>query len=124
MEDDNVLPRPHVAGEEDLTVEQSILPNAMLNHSHILDIVVKIRNVSLRKEVLFKEDINFILVDNIIFTIEKLLGTTFKVGDLVVFKLDLVTRTERVFEIAQVIKTSKIEHYFPLRSRMIHRTPG
>lgn len=94
--------RPHVLGEEDLTLE-SILPNRMLNHSHILEVVLNIRNTSLRKEVLAKDYINLILVDNIIATSEILAGNTFNVGDIVVLKLDLLLRIERTFEIIQIV---------------------
>ena len=80
----------------------------MLNHSHILEVVLNIRNTSLRKEVLAKDYINLILVDNIIATTEILAGNTFNVGDIVVLKLDLLLRIERTFEIIQVKIKQKI----------------
>ena len=80
----------------------------MLNHSHILEVVLNIRNTSLRKEVLAKDYINLILVDNIIATSEILAGNTFNVGDIVVLKLDLLLRIERTFEIIQVKIKQKI----------------
>ena len=80
----------------------------MLNHSHILEVVLNIRNTSLRKEVLAKDYINLILVDNIIATSEILAGNKFNVGDIVVLKLDLLLRIERTFEIIQVKIKQKI----------------
>ena len=75
----------------------------MLNHSDILELVVNIRNVSLRKEILSKQDIDYMAAD-IIFTIETMRGTTFTIGDLVFLKVDLITQSNRVFQIAQVNK--------------------
>ena len=63
---------------------------------------MNIRNNSLREDILATADINLVLVDNIINTIEESMGTVFKVGDTVVLKLDLLMRAEREFEITQV----------------------
>merc|ERR1719206_983776 len=41
--------RPHTIGEEDLSLERSILPNILLKHSNILEAVLNIRNYTLRE---------------------------------------------------------------------------
>ena len=103
MISDNILLRPHIPGEEDLNPppDQSILPNAMLNHSDILELVINIRNVSLRTEMLTKQDLNYIAAD-IIFNIEAIWGKTFNVGEFVILKVDLLAKTDRTFQIQQI----------------------
>ena len=70
---------------------------------------MNIRNNSLREDILATADINLVLVDNIINTIEESMGTVFSVGDTVLLKLDLLMRAERQFEINQV-KTKRLDN--------------
>ena len=80
----NLFFRPHVPEDEDLSVptDEAILPNAMLNHSDILEIVMNIRNASLRKAILSKEDIDYMEAAKILMN-EKNSSQTFKIGDSV-----------------------------------------
>ena len=70
----------------------------MLNHSDILELVINIRNVRLRTEILTKQDLNYIAAD-IIFNIEAIWGKTFNAGEFVNLKVDLFAQTDRAFQI-------------------------
>ena len=82
-------------------VEHSILPNAMLNHSDILKVVMNIKNMTLKKEMLSKQDINYTASD-LLFNVEAIWGKTYKIGDFVLLKLDVLRNSERFFQITKV----------------------
>jgi hypothetical protein len=99
-----LLSRPQTLEDEDLSVpnDEAILPNAMLTHTDILEIVMNIRNASLRKAILLKQDIDYIEAAKIINN-EKNSNQTFNIGESVLLKLDMVMQLpERVFKIEQV----------------------
>ena len=103
-----LLCRPHLPGDEDLTVpsNEAIIPNPMLNHSDILEIVLNIRNPSLRKAVLQKEDIDFDIAAKILFT-EPDNETEFQVGEKVALKIEVAAQLpERLFQVELVILIS------------------
>ena len=112
--------RPHSSGEEDLSLERSILPNTLLKHSNILEAVLNIRNYTLREDILANEDLNIIHVDNAITTIENMTGTEFNEGDIVVLKVDLLMGIEREFEITEV----KIHNVFKQSSAIFPQFLG
>ena len=98
------LHRPHVPGDEDLSVpaDEAILPNSMLVHSDILEIVMNIRNESLRKLILSKEDIDYTVAVKILIN-EANLNETVKTGDNVTLKLDMAAQLpKRVYKVEQV----------------------
>ena len=83
-------------------MEDAVLPNIMLNHTDILEIVMNVRNASLRKLILSKQNINYIEAGKILKKEEdpeKLLH----VGDYVSLVLDIAMQLpKRVFKIEQV----------------------
>ena len=98
------LHRPHVPGDEDLSVptDEAILPNSMLVHSDILEIVMNIRNESLRKLILSKENIDYTVAVRILIN-EANLNETVKTGDNVTLKLDMAAQLpKRVYKVEQV----------------------
>ena len=75
----------------------------MLVHTDILEIVMHIRNDSLRKAILMKEDIDFKKAAQILFKEKKPSEQIFKVGDKVALRIDLATQLpERIFKIEEV----------------------
>ena len=74
----------------------------MLSHSDILEIVLNIRNPSLRKAVLQKEDIDYEIAAEILFT-EPENETEFQVGEKVFLKIEVAAQLpERLFKIELV----------------------
>ena len=99
------LDRPHLPGDEDLSPpsEEAIIPNSMLAHTDILEIVMNIRNESLRKAILMKEDIDFTKAAQILFKETKPSEQIFKIGDKVTLRINLATQLpERIFKIEEV----------------------
>ena len=79
----------------------------MLDHSDILEVVMNIRNATLRKEILLKPNINFTNAAQILNKEKQ--NETFNCGELVFLKLDLAFELpERVFKIEKVITRQKI----------------
>ena len=75
----------------------------MLVHADILEIVMHIRNDSLRKAILMKEDIDFKKAAQILFTETKPSEQSFKIGDKVALRIHLATQLpERIFKIEEV----------------------
>ena len=108
-----MLHRPHVLGDVDLNVpsDAAIIPNTLLKYSNILETVLNIRNASLRKAILARQDTDYSLAD-IIFTIEEIWGQPFKIGDFVNLKLDVVAQpsTKRIFQIVEVNQSYEIKN--------------
>ena len=99
------LDRPHLPGDEDLSPpsDEAIIPNSMLVHTDILEIVMNIRNDSLRKAILMKEDIDFKKAAQILFKETKTAEQIFQIGDKVALRIDLATQLpERIFKIEEV----------------------
>ena len=85
-----------------MPADEATLPNAMLDHSDILEVVMNIRNATLRKAILLKQDINFTNAAQILNKVKQ--NETFNIGELVYLKLDLAMELpERVLKIEQVI---------------------
>ena len=103
----NLFFRPHAPGDEDLNVgsDEAIIPNAMLVHTDILEIVLNIRNASLRKDILMKEDIDFTIADEVLIKDKnKKPETVIKAGDIVALRIDVATQMPvRVFKVEQVL---------------------
>ena len=75
----------------------------MLVHTDILEIVMNIRNASLRKGILMKEDIDFTRAAQILFKEKKPSEQIFKIGDKVALRIDLATQLpERILKIEEV----------------------
>jgi hypothetical protein len=75
----------------------------MLVHTDILEIVMNIRNDSLRKAILLKEDIDFKKAAQILFKETKPAEQIFQIGDKVALRIDLATQLpERIFKIEEV----------------------
>ena len=99
-----VVPRPQASGDEDLNLPayEAILPPAMLEHSDILAVVMNIRNATLRKTILLKQDINYTKAAQILNKANQ--NKNFNIVKLVFLKLDVAMELpERLFKIEQVI---------------------
>ena len=74
----------------------------MLDHSDILAVVMNIRNASLRKAIMFKQDINYTKAAQILNKANQ--NKNFKVGKFVSLKLDVAMELpKRIFKIEEVI---------------------
>ena len=74
----------------------------MLEHSDILAVVMNIRNATLRKTILSKQDINYTNAAQILNKVNQ--NKNFNIGKLVFLKLEVAMELpERLFKIEQVI---------------------
>jgi len=97
--------RPHLQEDEDLNIppDDAIIPNQMLEHSDILEIVLNIRNPNLRKSILLKKDINYDLAANLLFR-DKEHDTEFENSEVVVLRIEAAMQLPvRLFKVELVI---------------------
>jgi hypothetical protein len=74
----------------------------MLDHSDILAVVINIRNATLRKTILLKQDINYTKAAQILNKVNQ--NKNFKIGKFVFLNLDVAMELPvRIFKIEQVI---------------------
>ena len=100
--------RPHLQDDKDLNIppEEAIIPNPMLEHSDILEVVLNIRNPSLRKSILLKENINYDLADRILFKVTEP-DTEFNSGDTVALRVETAMQLpERLLKVEMVISVT------------------
>ena len=91
-------------GEVDLSlpVEEAVLPNKMVGHSEILEIVMNIRNSSVRRTILLNQGIDYDRAAKFFHNDSKSVEQ-FSVEDVVLLKLErAMNLSERLFKIEQV----------------------
>ena len=104
------LARPHMPGDEDVNVpaEQAIIPNRILDDSDTLEIVMKIKNESLKSEVLYSETIDDNLAGQLKTYLAKSQNLSLRIGMMVFLKLELSTLLpRRLYRIVEVRKWAK-----------------
>ena len=97
-------------GDEDVNVpaEQAIIPNRILDDSDTLEIVMKIKNESLKSEVLYSETIDDNLAGQIKTYLAKSQNLSLRIGMMVFLKLELSTLLpRRLYRIIEVRKWAK-----------------
>ena len=101
----SLLYRPHLQEDEDLSIppDEAIIPNPMLEHSDILEIVLNIRNKKLRKSILLKKDINYEFAANVLFK-DIRYDTEFEDSEVVVLRVEAAMQLPvRLFKVEMVM---------------------
>ena len=94
-----VYERPHQKGDVDVNVPPSkaIIPNRILHDTDALEIILQIRNDSLKSRILNSKNIDEKLAYEINIYNEKVQNLSLKVGMLVLLKVELMKSLPRRF---------------------------